>query len=141
MRLFLLILCPVFALMPPGVCVCHLVEKPEAVERAEPVRFRCCCHHTQGSPADGVPAVNKTATGDRHEPADNQPHRCRMCEQLPATLPPAAERVPPPDVTNVAVLPPVTSAIPSVEAGVFVPFNPPDTSPRFRLHLLCALRM
>lgn len=64
-----------------------------------------------------------------------------MCERPPASLPPMAERIPPPDVTDGAVLPPVASALPSAQAGEFVPFDPPDTSPRFRLHLLCALRM
>lgn len=138
-RLLLTILCSAYAVVPPGICVCPVVKENEsALKEVTPPPPRSCCRHAHSAP----PAASEPPAEQEHRvPSDDPSHHCQLCERLPATVPPPAERLPPPDVTDGAVLPPVASALPPVEAGEFVPFNPPDTPPRFRLHLLCALRM
>jgi hypothetical protein len=142
-RLLLTILCSAYAVVPPGICVCPVVKEGQmAVKELTPPPPRSCCRHTHQS-ADTAPA-NKTrppAEQEHREPSDDPSHHCQVCERLPATLPPAAERVLPPDVTDGVGVPPVASALRFVEADEFVPFDPPNTPPRLRLYLLCALRM
>lgn len=143
MRLLLAILCSAYAVVPPGICVCPAVKEGQnAVKKLTPPTPRSCCRHGHHSAATVTATETYPSAQHEHrEPSDAPSHHCQMCERPPATLPPAAERIPSPDVTDSAVVPPVGSALPFVEAGDFVPFSPPDTSPRFRLHLLCALRM
>lgn len=138
-RLLLAILCSAYAVVPPGICVCPAMkESRRALNELAPPPARSCCRHAHSAP----PAASEPPAEQEHrEPSDDHPHHCQVCERLPATVPPPAERLPPPDVTDSAVMPVVASALLCVAAGEFVPFDPPDTSPRFRLHLLCALRM
>lgn len=139
MRLLLTFLCSAYAMVPPGICVCPAVKEDQnAVKKLTPPPPRSCCRHAHSAP----PAASEPSVEPEHrEPSDDPSHHCQLCERLPATLPPATERVPPPDVPNGVGVPPVANDLRFVEAGEVVPFAPPNTSPRFRLHLLCALRM
>ena len=141
MRLLLLSLCSIFAVMPPGLCACAIVEKKaEAVERTEPVIPHRCCSHTHHDSTAGVPAVNKTATHDQSEPLNDPPHHYQMCERMPATVPPAPERVTCPEVSAGLFAVPTCELAEPVHAQ-FLTLDPIGLSPRLRLYHLCALRL
>lgn len=136
-RLLLVIVCLVNAVMPPGLCICAVVEtNHQPVEVPQPPQSRLCCRHAHHATAETQhPSHDKPS-----RPTDDRSHHCQACEQLPATMP-TAERWSWPDTPGDFV---AESRLCSWVASDHVevsPADPPEPHPRLRLHILCSLRM